>query len=307
VFLVKKDKIFSLEKSDYYIQSIVLPQNLSTESDIFLMEDVVAEFCNSISKIREQDWWMYAAQHENGLRIIAGIGKGIILSRFLNGNSRIFDEISKTLIYLHRFGIIGNVKIFSPSGDVEIHTKIIVERNCIDNAGDMDKAIFNFLSINKQIAPIISNKNHLKQIFNEKILYITACVLVLIFCGIHKELEGVKNSILLLEKDVPITTEAMELKINDKNLFITRQFIDKIKKMQNPLQSLSNAAKICRLHHIDVEQFIYENQIKIKTSLSKSNFEKLKSCQDIVIKRISNEEYEELGASKKIGSIICIK
>ncbi|MDR1334384.1 MAG: hypothetical protein LBJ71_04140 [Holosporaceae bacterium] len=307
VFLVKKDKIFSFEKSDYYIQKIIFPPNLFPEDDVFLMENVVAEFCNSISKISEQDWWVYAARHANGLRIIAGIGKGIILSRFLNVNSCVFDEISKTLMYLQRFGMAENVKIFSSPGAIEIHSKIDVERNYIDNTSDMDKVVLDFLLINKQIRPIVSNKKYLEQFFNEKVLYAVAFGTALALWGIYRDLEQVKDSILLLEKDVRLTTDAMELKINDKNFLSIKQFIDKIKKMQNPLRLLRDAAKICRHHHIKVEQLLCEDQIKIKTSLSKSKIEKLKSCQDIVIERVFTEEYEELGANKKTGLIICIK
>ncbi|MDR0678548.1 MAG: hypothetical protein LBF44_03370, partial [Holosporaceae bacterium] len=130
-FLVKKDRLNIWGKSNFYIQKIILPENLSRAENFFLAENVVEALCNEISRIDEQTWWIYAANHSSGcLRIIAGLGKGIILSRFLSVDSDISSEISKTIMYLQRFGMDKHIKFFSPFGGVKVHSKIGPEIIC---------------------------------------------------------------------------------------------------------------------------------------------------------------------------------
>jgi hypothetical protein len=307
VFLIPKDRILFFEKSDYYIQKIFLPPNIADVDDVFLTENVVAEFCNSIRKITDRDWWIYAACHTAKLRIIAGIGKGIILSRFLSGSFNISDEISKTIMYLQRFGMTESVKIFSSPLTEKIHSKIVTENIYIENSNDMVLAVSDFLLKNNQIKPIFSRGNYIRKILNEKFLYSVALVIALVLLQVDKSFEDCQNSVLLFEKSTRAANDAIALEINDKNFSVAKQFIDKIKKMQNPLQLFYKASKICYKYRICVEQLLYDSGIKIKTSLNKSKFEELKNCVDVTVEKISKDEYEEPGSDKKIGSFICIK
>ncbi|MDR2781434.1 MAG: hypothetical protein LBB21_03190 [Holosporaceae bacterium] len=306
-FLVKKDRISFFEKSNHYIQKILLPQNLTANDDIFLMENVIAEFCDNISKLNEKDWWLYAAYHASGARIIAGVGRGIILSRFLSENSSMQNEISRTIMYLQRFGMTESVKFFSTLQNLEINSKVVIEKYYIENSNNMSKIITDFLLSNNQIKPIYVNKNYIKKFLNEKFLYAVVVAISLSLFYIDKSIENQKNDISFLKKSVRVTTDDIVLEINNENFSNTKQFFDKIKKLQNPLELFRNASEICRKHLINVEQLSYENKIKIKTSLNRSQFEKLKTCDAIEIERNSNDEYEELDSDKKIGSNICIK
>jgi hypothetical protein len=307
VFLLQKDRMLFFEKSDYYIQKILLPSDIKADDDVFLTENVVAEFCNGISEIGEGDWWIYAAYHVRKLRIIAGIGKGIILSRFLSEDFGISDEIEKSVMYLQRFGMTEKVKIFSYSFIGHISSKIIVENNYIENFDDAEKIIFDFLLNNNKIKPVISHKNYIEKILSEKVLCAIAFSAVLLLFRIDKSFENCKNSVLSLEKNVRAENDTISLEINDKNFSATKRFIDAIKTLQNPLQLFHKTSEICSRHRLPIEQLLFEKQIKIKTSLSRSKSEKLKTCDDIVIEKFSSDEYEELGSNKKVGSIICIK
>jgi hypothetical protein len=303
-FLISKDKLNIFAKSDFYIQKISLLQDFRNgEDDLYLFENIVAEFCNGINKIRENDWWLYAARRRSDLRIIAGIGKGIILSRFLSLDSDASEEISKTATYLQRFGM-QEIKFFSSEINLQIGSKINCKRIFIERRDDVE----NFLSNNGKIKPIINSKNRLEKFLNCEILSAVSLVLILILFGIDERCKDKEKTISSLQESVRVATKDMELKINNDNFSFVKQIVNALKDSRNPLESLKKASKLHREYDFQIERLSLENgAVKIKTSLSKSTFEKLKSLRDVAMEKISNDEYEELGSNKKIGAVICIK
>ncbi|MDR2158057.1 MAG: hypothetical protein LBO02_01930 [Holosporaceae bacterium] len=307
-FLVPKDELSIWGKSDFYIQKVSLPPNLKTseEGEIFLMENIVAERCDGVDKLDERTWWLYAARHNSGLRIIAGIGKGIMLSRFLPLDADPSDEISKTVLYLQRFGIGKNIKIFSPLHEIrlqKISPEIVCERFYVKKCDDSQR---NRADLDA-VRPVISNGNCFGKFLNDKILYAILAAVVLTLCGVDSAVRRNEKIILSLKKSVRAATPDMELEINDENLHIAQKFVDALRNSPNPLELLRKALRICRMYNISVEQLLIENGLKIKTSLNKAIFDKIKSVVGVDVEKISGDEYEELGSNKKFGAVICIK
>ena len=310
-FLVPKDKFILFSRSDFYIQKISLPKNFeSTDDRIYLIENIIAEFCCSCSEICEQDWWLYASNYNSSTpRIIAGIGKGIMLSRFLPNGSNMSDEISKTIMYMLRFGLKKSIKIFSSLRKIEIHPKIGEKISCqkiiIDECGNA--IINNFASSTKPI--ITNNKIYFRKFVNNKILLIMLLAVIFIFSKINQFILDNEKIISSLEKNTHIKTEHIELEVNSENFFKTKQFISTLQNLQNPLKLFQKASEICRKYNLPVEELSFENDnlIKVKTTINKNIFNQLKSINYIEIEKRSNDEYEELGSNKKLGVVVCIK
>ncbi|MDR2723807.1 MAG: hypothetical protein LBB25_01200 [Holosporaceae bacterium] len=309
-FLIPKDKLILFGKSDFYIQKISLPENLEKSDDkIYLIEDIIAKFCNSFSKISDSDWWLYAANYNSSsFRIVAGVGKGIILSRFLSSCAHMSIEISKTIVYLQRFGMGKNIKVFSPSKEIEIHPKINADVCCQKIITDeCDEIAVDRLS--GEIKPIITNRIHLKKILNDKILYAALPVMILVLAKTDQSIRDHEKIISALQKDIHITTKHIELQINSENFSEAKQFISMLKNLHDPLELFQKASKICRKYNLPVEQLLFENGsiVKIKTSLGMIALDQLKAEDNVEVEKDTSDEYEELGANKRLGAIVCVK
>ncbi|MDR0631772.1 MAG: hypothetical protein LBF54_00800 [Holosporaceae bacterium] len=317
VFLIPKYKLNVFKKYNFYLQKVSLPQTskVPIDDEIFLIENVVAEFCNNINRIDEQDWWLYAACHSSGnLRIISGIGKGIALSRFLPSNSGESNEneIAKTIMYLQRFGMEKNIKIFSPLNmtDLKISPKIMHEKIRLKKCSNMDRVIADFLSDNNGITPIITNENFFEKFLSNKLLCAVMFAISLILLEIYNCVEDNKEEIRDLKKNVLVKTRDMELKINHENFQIVKRLFDVLENSHNPIALLRRTSDLCREHDIRIEQLSFENsnnQIRIKTSLDRISLDKLKSIPYMEVEKVLNDEYEELESNKKLGAVICIK
>ncbi|MDR1982586.1 MAG: hypothetical protein LBQ08_02195 [Holosporaceae bacterium] len=313
-FLIKKDRLNIWGKSDFYLQKISLPRGWNTtKEDFCLMENAVEELCNSISEIKERTWWMYAANHSSGhLRIIAGIGKGIVLSRFLPTDSNTSQEVSKTVMYLQRFGMNKDMKFFSPLSRIEIHSKIGSEIACekinIKKSDNMEKVIHDFLSNNSKVQSIIISSSYLERFLDTKILYPILLVMTLIVLIVNQCIRDSEKVIASLKGNTHVTIENMQLKIDRENFPVVKRLINTLKDSRDPAELFQKASKIRRKYNILIERLSLEKEIKIQTSLTTKTFNELKSDRDIEkIIQISNSEYEELGSNKKFGAIICIK
>jgi hypothetical protein len=309
-FLISKDKLPLFGRSDFYIQKVSLPKNLEKTADkIYLIENIIAEFCNSFSKIDEKDWWL-CATHYNSLflRIIAGIGKGIALSRFLSSDSNVSDEISKTMVYLQRWGMKENIKIFSSLKEIEIHPRISREINYKKILiPEYDETIASRLSCG--VKPIISNGVDLKKFLNTKILYAAPLTAILILWKIDHSIQDNEKIISSLRQNVCIANKYMKIVVNSENFSDVEQLLNSLRNLRNPLELFRKTAQICRKYNFPVEGLSFEdrNVIKVKTSLNRTIFDQLKSRSDVEIEKNSADEYEELGSNKKLGVVLCVK
>ncbi|MDR2646296.1 MAG: hypothetical protein LBC04_03950 [Holosporaceae bacterium] len=306
-FLIPKDKIILFGKSDFYIQKVSLPKNLEKAEDkIYLIENVVMEFCSTYSKIFEHDWWLAANCGAQNFRIIAGIGKGIILSRFLPLYVDISEEISKTIMYLQRFGLKEEIKVFSSMEEIKIHLKISSEINCqkifIPECNETETA-----RLLGRIKPVMTDGIHIK-LLNDKALYIALLAIIFILCKVEQSIRHTEKVISSLRKNTRIITKYIELEINNENFSAIKQFVSSLKKSHHPLELFEKASDICRKYDLSIEHLSFENEtIKIKTSVHKSVFDELKTIDGTEVVKNNHEEYEELRSNKKYGAIVCIK
>jgi hypothetical protein len=306
-FLIPKDKIILFGKSDFYIQKISLPKNLEKTGDkVYLIENVVAEFCGSYRKIFEHDWWLATNRSARNFRIIAGIGKGIVLSRFLPFHSDISDEISKTIVYLQRFGMKKEVKIFSSMEEIEIHPKTNDEINCqkifIPKCTEAET-----IRLLGRIKPVISDGIHVK-ILNDKALCTALLAVILILCKIEQSIRHNEKVISSLQKNVHIATKHIEFDINGENFSAIKQFVSLLKNSRHPLELFKKASDIRQRYDLPIEHLSFENGVlKIKTSIHKKEFDELKAIDGVEVVKNTHGEYEELGVNKRCGAIVCVK
>lgn len=298
-YLIFGDSRNIFRRSFFYLQIVKLPPNICLDDEVFLVENVVEAFCNDISKINEQDWWLCAAlnQSRSDLRIIAGIGKGILLSRFLPPNSNGSQEVFKTITYLQRFGLGKHIKIFS-SLDVKINETVDYEKISFEKLPEE----FRFHGLKS----ISRSSNYWEKYLSNEVFYPVLLVLSLALLAICYHIEDQRQLVESLKNNVRVVTKNMELEINGKNFSITKQFTDLLRESFLPLQLLKKAHDLCKKHNISIEQLSLEkNQIKIKTLLDNTLVNDLKSsCH---LEQIFQEEYEELESNKKRVVVLCIK
>ncbi|MDR0677642.1 MAG: hypothetical protein LBF57_03150 [Holosporaceae bacterium] len=305
-FLIFPDRIF--KKSDFYIQKISFPEEfLSGETDIFLTEKVIAEFCKSLDVIDEKTQWLYAANHKSsGLRIIVGFGGSIILTRFLPQNSEIEKEISKTIIYLRRFDINGKIKIFTPFSKLQLAALTNSEIIHIEKYEDAEEAIADFLSKNRKIKPIYGKRFSFD---DPRILTWSGIISVVFAGGIFYLKESIKENehiITELRKDVTISAKHIKIIANSENFSFLKQFINEFKSSYNPVKMLQKISQPCREYNLNVEEISFSKGAKIKAFLSKKQLNELKENKGIKIEEISEDKYEEIGKNEKVGVLICI-
>ncbi|MDR2682117.1 MAG: hypothetical protein LBB29_03685 [Holosporaceae bacterium] len=117
-------------KSNFFIQKSAIKSDFFEKisaNQVFLMENIIAVFCRSIVEIDEKTWWMYVADHHcSGVRIVAGIGDGIVLSRVLSDTlaRNASESVEHTIKYLRRFGLKNAIKIICVLENVSVDASI---------------------------------------------------------------------------------------------------------------------------------------------------------------------------------------
>ncbi|MDR3187255.1 MAG: hypothetical protein LBT63_02400 [Holosporaceae bacterium] len=324
-FLVRSDQWNFFKKSAFYIQKNSFKyckffHQLSAEDGIFLMENVVAEFCESIAPIDAETWWLYAAEHEFGnLRIIAGIGRGVVFSRFLYHHSDASKEIFKTIVYLKRFGLEKTIKIITPLREIDSSSNQNISFEIFTLKEHGEPKLMSFLSHRKKMKRIFVRRNWLAQCLDMERSYhlASSAVLVLVFAILilHREISSEEQKIMELEKTVIVGVQNFRLKINIGNFCFLKQFVETLKNSCNPLEKFEKASRFCRENSMLVEQLCLENcsSVQIKTLLDKKEFETLQKLNrqglEISLEKLEtvDGEYEELGTDRKFGVLACIR
>jgi hypothetical protein len=294
-------------------------QLVSSKNGIFLMENIIAEFCRDPAGLREETWWIYAADHlAAGVRIIAGIGRGIVLSRFLGSDvADVPGEVLKTIIYLKRFGLEGDIKVITGLKEVTVHLGKNKFCEIVQLDGYQESTLVEFLSRNRTIKKAFIRSSITERFLSDKkfhfLQYSIAFFLFFGFVILSRATDDEKKSMRTLQKNELVVTDNLNLEINVDNLLHIKQLITALKDCANPIGFLAKVSEMCSRNKIQVEQLSMENgnQMKIKTSLHKEQFEKLQKSSgdqlDVQITISSGEEYEELSTDKKLGVVLCIK
>ncbi|GHT97895.1 hypothetical protein FACS1894126_2770 [Alphaproteobacteria bacterium] len=305
--------------------------NVSSFKLVTLVENIIAAFCKSIAEINEKTWWIYVAHHRSsGIKIVAGIGDGILLSRMLPNTlpEDVANAAAETIKYLKRFGLKNEIKIITTYENIRIENQevILIKDNEYE---DIELTLLKFLSTNKNIRSIRNCKNHFRTTLQEKhreiSFILSACifceVLCLLCCSVKvaQEEQNVISIKMATEKSVKDASGNFQFKVNDKNYQFIERLIEILKSAKSPLDVFQEVSSIIKKNKIDIEQIIIEKnkQIKLRTTLTTSLMNKLLRLSNdhmsITVEKTenTNSEYELIDANdpsnKKFGAIICIK
>lgn len=317
-YLTNFSSINLIKKTDCYVQEVSL-QNLKIEKryNMFLVENIVSAFCKKFGNLNERDWWLYAAQHKSsGVRIIAGIGNCIVLSRFLTNDQNIQEEISQSLFYLRRHGLYTYPKIFTMFEGVD-HTTKKIDLNRIHkqlhikHVNDIDSVLVEFLkNHSKSIKPIFSlNNNLITRIKTCNSLYfgilsILIANFIFLMCMIYIESRELSNT----SKNITAVGNNIKFQITENNYNEIERFALLLKN--SPPPNFHKIMEICAPYNITINEICLEKNIaKIRACLSSEELNKLSTNKLISIDKtsVAIDEFEGLLASKTVNVILCIK
>lgn len=328
-FLVSKKHIPLFSKGDFYIQTnaindIRLYEKISTCVDeIFLMEHAICELCKSVINIYDNTWWLYVAEHRSsGMRIVAGLGSGIVYSRSFDEQSETERKIIETIKFLTREGLEKDIKIISFVGDLQLENLNII--NPKFGSTDIEVDLVKIIE-SKRIARQFSNDNYVRRFLNEhndRIFYFLIycfCICVFVLGYLHEEATSLKSYINASESQLYALakddSKTLSIKVKQDNLDYAKEFVDVQSQINDPIQNIKIISDFLRKYNVTAEKVFLENDIKIRCTLSLDKLNELKKFSSDLIKIEINElekinaEYEELDdfSDKNCGVEICVK
>lgn len=214
-------KIHWLSKNDLQIQEIDV-MNLDTSRNVIFLETIIAHLC--ANKVAHNQWWMYITQNTK-LRIIAGLGKAIYVSRIIASDCNADVEISRTTTYLKRFGVNEeSIKIFQSTNACNDIMELFDKK-----FDDVNDAILNAC---EKIPPDILKKDR---------YYLPACAL-LNFCSCCLLCIGIAlfyHNEAQIIPPIPsiISNGCITLRVND-DLNVIENFVDRISKRMLPWEDI---------------------------------------------------------------------
>ena len=239
--LIKCSKVSLINRSDFYLQKIVINCNLNKK--LYLLEDFVAEFCSK--KITNNNGWIYIEKINDIWRIIGGIKRGIILSRFLPAHIDIKEEIERTKIYMRRFNLADDFEIFQ--------------------------------EISNNINTLIQNKKHIDAIFFKKSEYYQNVVSNIIF-GISAIILTICLYIQFLlpevskTQNITVHNNYLSAKITTQNFDTINEFIKNIQDSFYPVWDFYRIKKLypnLNINKISITKDKIEIHTKDNVSISK--------------------------------------
>jgi uncharacterized protein YlxP (DUF503 family) len=342
VFLAPKDEIVFLGKCNYRLQKYTLnirelEEKIRANADVFLAEYAIEFICRKMAYLDDDSQWLYAANHQSsGTKIVAGIGKGILLSRIIPTNN-ISTEITKTIRYLKRFGLSDSLKIITTLDDVpeenceiiKISPQKISQRLGLQNSSDIELIMGETIAKNADLmAYFMSGKywHYILSVSGSKI-YGTQLIFLLAFAAwfahlglqIDREMAQITFAKKSLATSIKDQSQSVEFKIDDSNFSFVNHLIDILRNGQNPIKTIAEIAPILRKNGIFAHEILLKkcNEIKIKTAVTRDillqlqNFSNKKFKITVEMENNAKKEYEEISfgdfSAEKIGVVVCIK
>ncbi|GHT90287.1 hypothetical protein FACS1894122_00280 [Alphaproteobacteria bacterium] len=231
--------------------------NVSSFKQVTLMENIIAAFCKSITEISEKTWWIYVAHHKSsGIKIVAGIGEGIVLSRMLPNTlpRDVANAALDTIKYLRRFGLKDEIKIITTYDNITLENQEVIR---IEEYEDVELMLLKFFSTNKNIRSIRNCKNHFRTTLRERhleisfVLYI--CIFFEVLCLLYFSLKVVheKQSVIFMEttteKIVEDASSNFQFKVNDENYRFIERLIEILKNVRSPLGAFQEVSAIIKV------------------------------------------------------------
>ncbi|MBR1733859.1 MAG: hypothetical protein IJ730_00160 [Alphaproteobacteria bacterium] len=326
----KYTELFS--KEDFCIQTCSITDidffNVITSAadNIFMIEDIVYEFCKSVTDIGSITWWIYVAEHQSDeIKIIGGFGSGIVYSRLFYKTCDIEKKVLETIKFLTREGLDKNVKIISFVNDFNIEgLNIIKPQKSFDNIDIESKLIKLFM--NNDFNPKFSKDSYIRRYLNENkkeiflLLMISLCFCIVIFMYLCNREYETKNFITECEKHMDVlvndTSQTLSVKLNKNNLVNIKKFINIQLQVKDPIEQIKIISDFLKKNNIKAEKVFIDNykNIKIGCTLSSYQLNKLKKIStnrmDVTVNKVEKieSEYEDLNESpnKCYGVEICV-
>jgi hypothetical protein len=289
-FIVKKNKLNIFKRSDFYIQKITINnrevfEKIFNGDGVIFIEQIIADFCKSIVEINESTWWIYIAKDSvNSVKIVSGIGNGIVLSRILKISETNYSKaVIQTFQYLKRHGLNTSVKIILDEKiasiadgfqniDCEIYNidiKNVSNKFLQQECCSTESVLINFFSENKKIRTTFSTEScfnlFLKNQKNKIIILLSACILIAIFtfiklsCRVLAEENMIGETEIAKEIVAEDLSKTLKVKINGDNFAHVRKIINILEEAGNPLEILGKVSKFIGKNKICVEELLFEN------------------------------------------------
>ena len=346
VFWICKNFYWKFWKNkNYFFQKVTITDekllsNIKKKNGAVPIEFLTALFCEQVCNSDDSIWWIYIAEHQlSGIRIIAGYGRCVILSRSIPVKSSDNEEISKELLnsvrFLRRFGLENNLKIITTlknlkAGDQEIAqtdlSKLCVRFN-VPETGIIEEFLISSADHKGFPPAIFSDKSKLIYVFNKFFNQIMSAItaISLLFCfyifWLYFDTEKIKEDIIKLsEKDRIIFSDAgnnVQLSLFENNFFAVRNFIDILKNSRNPVSILLDISEFIDDNETEAENVVIRNDglIEMKTKTDKASEEKIKrnlkegwSIDFKSTDKTSDEDFEEIkNNDNKHEVTLCIK
>ncbi|MBE6447516.1 MAG: hypothetical protein E7015_03475 [Alphaproteobacteria bacterium] len=259
-----------------YIQRIKISPHWK---NCILIENVIAEYLYRKKTIIFQDNWLYVGHHEtSGYRIIAGCGKGIILSRFISDD--IFKEVINTKRYLRRLNV-DEVKVFSNFHD-------FAEAQFVD----LDD-IFKMVDTDENITPVFT-KNY------NVIVYLLYMIIVILLCWISYNInECYSYDFSQFKLCNKIKTKNICVIAKSDNFDQLSFYLQKMKQLK-----FAEISDICKKYHLNVASLeIGKSSAKIQIITTKEQLQVLQKTFQFKL----DERIMLLDGSNAEKATICLK
>ena len=338
-FMIPKKKYSIFHKNDFFIQTDIIDdceilEKLNHEDRVFLVEHIISELCRNITEINEDTWWMYIAEHvSSGVKIIVGLGQGIVVSRILPANTDPISGIHQTIQYVRRHGFIHGMKIISfmkisiDNFDIiHVDAEKIANENNWNVEPDIELLLMKFASKNKKARRFFYKNNLLANFvdrYGEKTAaFLLGCFFVFLFIYLifvleisreKTQIKKIQNSSIAFTKDKSKTFSA---KITSKNFAYIKYVANILKNIKNPLMFFCGIDTLLRSNKITPHAIIMkeDNTAQISCVTNKNQLENLKKYHsknmDVVAKAdVFNGEYDEIYEpnDKNFSTEICVK
>lgn len=302
LYIVLPRQFNVFKKSDFHVQEIAYSgseySELMPKRGAILIERIVARLCTQLQSQKQSgNWWIYAANHCNtGVRIIAGVGECVMLSRLLLPADNVCDEISRSVIYLKRYGLRKKPTIFSEflefddafmylnSADLQCKFGFI---GCSDMGMFLMKYAaslrhqpipFNFKKEN-DVTRFISSKRGTHCCYALCFMSMVALVMSLYKTQIIHSKLCLKHPVICksdratIEIDIPNFADYAA----DDAQELLHEIISKYRQAELPTIALRKVHEFGVIHGITILAISLENKtVKIKTKIDRKKFEELK-------------------------------
>lgn len=298
-FALQTEEIYLVPPFDFFGKQNFYLQHIDCAGEnLLLLENAVAELC---AKNFENDVWIFVLKQEDSTEIIAGINRGIILTRTLNVKIKLSEEINRTVIYLKRFGFGDDPKLVSNepiSGDEIIFTTDILKKEQVKN---FENPVDGLIEFAKKSSVHIFKKNYSHEI----LLFLIFTAAFLFLCGIYFacEINMLVDDISGYPTVFEIKSKNKKIKVNKDNLGKLQNFFEKIDKSVPIVSEFENLQM--KLNGIDVTGVSIDNRhtaVKIFANSAEANSLK----KDFEVKE-GGEKNTEDNYSDKAREIVCIK